>query len=268
VILRAGWSVFVLSFRRLLRSKLLWSALFPTLLPLAIVSILTANLAHGEKFNEALSFLNGPFIRMVYLHFLVFFSAWGFGFATVRQEMDDQTLHYLFLQPIPRWTLIVAKAAASIAIISASIVLGLWVSYFIVALAHLGPRATAANLFGPSRQFVILVKESGVIVMGLMAYGAIGMLVGSIWKSALPAAFLLGWEWGLPYLPSTLKFWTVMHYLQSLLPVAPPQGKVFELLGDPAPTWLCFVFVGSVAFLSLALCGFLFQMRECLYKES
>ncbi|MBN1868413.1 ABC transporter permease [Candidatus Sumerlaeota bacterium] len=267
-ILRAAWSVFMLSLRRLVRSKVLFSALPIPVLSVGIVLLALLDKSEMRTLDARLAFLNGPLIRMVYLYFFVFFGAWGFGFATVRQEMDDQTLHYLFLQPIPRWVLIVGKAAASLCIVWVACAVALWASYLTLALPIEGGRGTVANLVSKG-QLAILLKEMGVIALGLMAYGSLGMLTGSLFKTGAPALLLLGWEWGLPYLPSTLKHWTVMHYLQSLLPVAPPEGnRVFEILAADAQPGLCFLFVGGVALISLFFCAVLMQNRECLYKES
>ena len=65
--------------------------------------------------------------------------------------------------------------------------------------------------------------------------GSLTLMMGHFFKNAVYSLILLGWEAGLPYLPSTLKFWTLSHYLQSLLPVRLAEQKnLFELMGEPA----------------------------------
>ena len=58
------------------------------------------------------------FVRLLYLQFIIFFVGNIFGFAVMRQDQDDQTLHYLFLQPVDRWMVILGKMAAYLVIAS------------------------------------------------------------------------------------------------------------------------------------------------------
>jgi hypothetical protein len=93
--------------------------------------------------------------------------------------------------------------------------------------------------------------------------------MGSLFKSGFYALILLAWEAGLPYLPSTLKLWTVMYYLHSLLPERlTEQRKLFELLGEPASVGVSILVVGFVSLVFIGICMALFQFRECLYKET
>jgi len=186
----------------------------------------------------------------------------------MRQEVDDRTLHYLFLQPVPRWVLIVGKTAAYLVLASGVCTVSLWVTYSIMSLSACGVGGTVSDLFGQGR-FVILLKESFVLVFGLLAYGSVAMLMGSLFKSGFYALILLAWEAGLPYLPSTLKLWTVMYYLHSLLPERlTEQRKLFELLGEPASVGVSILVVGFVSLVFIGICMALFQFRECLYKET
>ena len=116
-------------------------------------------------------------------------------------------------------------------------------------------------------RLVILAKESFVMSLGLASYGAIAMLMGCFFKSGLYAIMLLAWEsGGLPYLPSTLKYFTVMHYLQSLLPVRlTSQTKLFEMLGDPAPVWMCLVVLIHAPMVLWAIATAVFYWKEALY---
>jgi hypothetical protein len=137
-----------------------------------------------------------------------------------------------------------------------------------MSLSAGGIGGTVSDLFGQGR-FTILLKESFVLALGLLAYGSIAMLMGSLFKSGFYALILLVWETGLPYLPSTLKLWTVMHYLHSLLPERlTEQQKIFELLGDPASVGVSILVVGFVSLVFIGVCMAIFQYRECLYKET
>lgn len=259
----------LLAARRLARSKFLVVCLILALLPTAIAAIYVyGNFGRPSyDINKIHSIYEG-LIRILYLHFIVFFSANILGFAAVRQEMDDKTLHYLLLQPVPRPILILGKAAACLSLGCVLCFASLWVTYLTMTLPLCGGAAVVADLFGEGR-FVVLLKESCVLALGLSAYAGIAMLMGSIFKSALFGLFLLGWEAGLPYLPSVLKKWTVMHYLQSLLPERlTEQRQLFELLGEPSSVLPSIAIVLGVSATFIAACAVVFQYRECLYKDA
>ena len=72
-----------------------------------------------------------------------------------------------------------------------------------------------------------------------------------------------------PLHPGAMKFWTVMHYLQSLLPVRlTEQKKLFELFGEPASLALSLAVICGASLVFTLFCSLLFQFRECLYKEA
>ena len=93
--------------------------------------------------------------------------------------------------------------------------------------------------------------------------------MGSFFKSGSYALLLLAWESGLPYLPSALKMWTVMHYLHSLLPVRlDEQKRLFELLGEPASVGLSLAVIIGVSLVMVAVSSGVFYFKECLYGET
>lgn len=262
-------AVLALALRRLGRSKLMFACAFLGALPVFVVCLLVAHRSSDYPADLAKAHdIFEVWIRTFFLNFIVFFVASLLGFGVVRQERDDRTLHYLFLQPVKRWVLILGKTAAFLTLASAICLTSLWGTYVLMTLGKFGPREAIADLFAGGR-FVVLLKESCVLVLGLLAYGSIAILMGSLFKSGLYALFLLGWETALPYLPSSMKMWTMMHYLQSLLPERPVEAApVFALLGDPAPVWLCILVLLAVPSFFVALCAVLFQWRECLYSET
>ena len=263
------WAVFRVSLRRLIRTRLLMANVGLAMFPVMIV-ILSAIFTSKEAFpqiNEFHMFYELS-LRTAYLHFIIFFVANIFGFAVMRQDLEDKTLHYLLLQPIGRWAIVLGKLGAYLVLSSILCIASLWLVYLIYGLRFFGPAALVADLFAEGRM-VILVKESLVLVLGLLIYGAIAMLMGSFFKSGLYAIILLLWEAGVPYLPSVLKNWTATHYLQSLLPdrsVAVP--KMFELLGEPASVAMSLTVLLSVSVLMMAIATAIFYFKECNYGNT
>ncbi|NQU43624.1 ABC transporter permease subunit [bacterium] len=269
VVVGAGrliWPVFLVSIRRLVHSKFFYAALFLAALPVCLAVIILPS-QMGASIGR-LHLVLESFLRTVFLAFVVFFAGNILGFAVMRQEIDDQTLHFPLLQPTPRWALVVGKFAAALLLASLLCVLSLWLTYLVLVIPTQGVFALVKDLTQGGR-FFILLKESTALVLGLLAYTTIAMFMGSFLKSIAYALILLAWDTGVPYLPSTAKMWTVMHYLQSLLPERlSQQRRLFELLGEPAPVWLCLVVLVGLSLVFLAGCLFIFHRRECLYGET
>lgn len=265
--LRMIGASYSLSLRRLAYSKLMFVNIMLAALPVAIAVLIATLNPHKFQNAQDVHAMYEFFLRIFYLHFIIFFVANIFGFAVMRQETEDRTLHYLFLQPVRRWMLIIGKLMAYLTLASGVCITSLWLTYFVMCLP-LGVGPVVADLFGAGR-FMILVKESIVLSLGLLAYGALAMLMGSFFKSAFYALLLLGWEAGLPYLPSVLKLWTVTHYLHSLLPERlTEQKKLFELLGEPASALLSLAVLLGVSLVIVGISVGLFRFKECLYGES
>jgi ABC-type transport system involved in multi-copper enzyme maturation permease subunit len=260
------WPAFTIALRRLFWSKFMWSNVILPGLPPLICLLIVIN-ARNTTINNVHEIYEG-LLRTAYLHFVIFFLANIFGFAVVRQETEDQTLHYLLLQPTPRWALFVGRFLAYLVLVSLCCVASLWLTYGILAAGTMDSKAIVADLFAHGR-FVILLKESGVLVLGLAVYGAIAMLAGSFFKTAIYAIFLLAWESALQFIPQVLKEWTVLHYLHSLLPEQPQKmDRLFEILGAHAtPFWSIAIVLGVTA-VAMGLAMAVFHGRECQYADS
>jgi ABC-type transport system involved in multi-copper enzyme maturation permease subunit len=265
---RSIGEVFLLSLRRLIHSKFMLAALIFALVPVLVSMLkLLPHQQNQTSLAEAQA-LYQTFLRLFYLHFAVFFVGNFLGFSVMRQEHDDRTLHFLILQPVPRWTLVVGKLAASLLLSSVICIVSLMVTYLILTVSAVGPAEVFQDLFQKSR-LAILAREAITVVTGLLAYTSVAMLMGSLFKSSQYLIFLFGWEAGLPYLPSALKYWTVLHYLNSLLPTKiTGDAKWLEILSKPVPEWICFIAIGGATVLVLSFCVFLFQTRECLYGDA
>jgi ABC-type transport system involved in multi-copper enzyme maturation permease subunit len=260
------WPAFMIALRRLFWSKFMWSNVILPGLPPLICLLIVIN-ARNFSMQQVHEIYEG-LLRIAYLHFVIFFLANLFGFAVVRQESEDQTLHYLLLQPIPRWALFIGRFMAYLALVSIFCVGSLWLSYGILAAGLLDFKAVVTDLIADGR-LLILVKESGVLVLGLAVYGAIAMLAGSFFKTAIYAIFLLAWESALQYVPQVLKEWTVLHYLHSLLPERPQEMRnLFEMLGSPASPFWAVTIVLIVTAVAMSAALLIFNGRECQYTDS
>jgi ABC-type transport system involved in multi-copper enzyme maturation permease subunit len=268
-VIREVWASLALSLRRLLWSTPMLGVVGLAAIPLVIAIVISA-FPHGAGKIHSLAATHAiyeMFLRTLYIHFILFFVANLLGFAVVRQDVEEQTLHYLLLQPAPRWAVLTGKYLAYVILAAGVCVASLWLTYLTMGVSLQGPRAVAVDLLKDGR-FVILAKESLVLVLELMAYGGLAMLIGSMFKSGFQTILILAWESAIPYLPSTLKLMTIMHYLQSLLPERLAENRrMFELLGEPASAGVCLIVLVSLALLFFALTTLIFHFKECRYGD-
>lgn len=202
--------------------------------------------------------------RVFYIHFIIFFVANIFGFSLLRKELDDQTLHYLFLQPVKKVIIILSKYIAFVFIAWIYLSVIFILTYFVFLLPY-GLRNLANELFEKGRA-LSLIKEVFVILIALFIYGSISMVMGSIVKSGLYGVIFYLWETALPYLPSTLKSFTISHYLQALTPeksAIPP--RMFEIYGQLPSLFRCFTTLSIILFVFLILTIFIIHRYECKY---
>jgi ABC-type transport system involved in multi-copper enzyme maturation permease subunit len=145
-----------------------------------------------------------------------------YGTSLIADEVEDKTITYLFTRPIPRGAVLVGKYCAYL-VATVSVVLPAVVLVWLL-IAPIG-----ASL---AESFADLVRDLGMLVAGLAAYGALFALGGARLKRPLlfGLIFVFGWESFALALPGSLKQFTVMHYLQGLVPHAVPVDSTMSVL--------------------------------------
>ena len=77
-----------------------------------------------------------------------------------------------------------------------------------------------------------------ITMLACVGYGAFFMVVGLFFRNPIiPALVLYGWEWINFLLPPLLKKISVIHYLNSLVPVPFSEGP-FAVVAEPTPAWI------------------------------
>ncbi len=170
------------------------------------------------------------------LRTLIFFGcAWVF-MNLFRGEVVDRSLHYYFLAPVRREVLVIGKylsgLIATIVLFSITTIGSMFIYYF-----WLFPSDSARYFFdgaGASQMLAYL----GVTILACVGYGAVFLIVGLFFRNPIiPGLMLYGWEWLNFLLPPLLKKISVIHYLQSLVPVPMSEGP-FAVLVEPTPAWI------------------------------
>jgi len=186
-----------------------------------------------------------------------------------RSEIQERSLHYSFLAPIRRDVLVVGKFLAGF------VAVGTVLSLATVAcfLIHFLP-LTAASGSGGYVAFMLrgggiaqIAGYVGVTLLGVLGYGAVFLAAGLFFRNPiLPALAIFGWELGNFLLPPLLKRISVIHYLQALQPVPPPEGML-ALLADPPSPWLAIPGLLAVSFALLVLAAWRLRHMEIAYGE-
>lgn len=223
-------------------------------LPLVLLSMLalfpppTDEMENFSELSQVYAAIYGGLI----LRTLVFFGcAWVF-MNLFRGEAVDRSLHYYFLAPVRREVLLVGKylsgLIATIVLFSVTTVGSMLILYL-----WLFP-SESIRYFSGGAGFGQMLAYLGVTVLACVGYGAVFLLVGLFFRNPIvPALLLYGWEWLNFLLPPFLKKISVIHYLQSLVPVPMSEGP-FAVLVEPTPWWISVpslvLFTGVVLFLA------------------
>jgi hypothetical protein len=121
--------------------------------------------------------------------------------------------------------------------------------------------------------FTALVKDLGILALGLAAYGALFALIGAVLKRPLVIGlvFAFGWEQVAMVMPGYLRRFTLAYYLQALVPHAMPSDSVLSVLQSvfrDVPSATMSLFWLSVALVvSLGLAMRAIERREYVLEQ-
>ena len=170
------------------------------------------------------------------LRTVVFFGcAWIF-MNLFRGEIVDRSLHYYFLSAVRREVLLAGKYFSGLVTSIILFTTVTVVSMFLLFFPH---------FFSPSVRFFLdgpgigqLITYAVITMLACVGYGAFFMVVGLFFRNPIiPALVLYGWEWINFLLPPLLKKISVIHYLNSLVPVPLSEGP-FAVVAEPTPAWI------------------------------
>lgn len=244
------------------RSILIYLIAVLPLFPLTILAIIRPPAGPWRDFNEisvTYSVLYNGFI----LRTVVFFgSAWIF-MNLFRGELVDRSLHYYFLSAVRREVLVVGKyvsgLATSMILFTGTTVIAMLLMYF----PHY--YSQSMRFFTEGRGFTQLLTYAGITILACLGYGAFFLVVGLFVRNPIiPALVLYGWEWLNFLLPPLLKKVSVVHYLNSLVPVPVSEGP-FAVVAEPTPAWIAIPSMLGVTILVLVLASYRIRHMEIRY---
>src|SRR5215207_379676 len=217
------------------RSILIYLIALLPIFPLALLALVTPPGNEWRDFNQY-SVIYSIIYNVLMLRTLIFFgSAWIF-MNLFRGELVDRSLHYYFLSAVRREVLVVGKyisgLATSIILFTTTTVVAMLLLYF----PHF--YSQSARYFTEGRGLSQLLTYAGITILACLGYGAFFLVVGLFIRNPIiPAVLLYGWEWLNFLLPPLLKKISVIHYLNSLVPVPVSEGP-FAVLVEPTPAWI------------------------------
>ena len=244
------------------RSALIYLIALLPLFPLALLAPVTPPGNEWRDFNQY-SLIYAYIYNALILRTLVFFgSAWIF-MNLFRGELVDRSLHYYFLSAVRREVLVVGKyisgLVTSIVLFTTTTVVAMLLLYF----PHF--YSQSVRYFTEGRGLSQLLSYAGITMLACIGYGAFFLVVGLFVRNPIiPALLLYGWEWLNFLLPPLLKKISVIHYLNSLVPVPVSEGP-FAVVADPTPAWIAIPSMVIVTLLVLILAAYRIRHMEIRY---
>lgn len=206
----------------------------------------------------------GLMIWLLYVRFIVPVLGVFYGTALIADEVEDRTITYLFTRPIRRAAVVLGKYLAYVAC-TVLLVLPSAVLVFLL-IVPMGGGSLGAEFPG-------LLKDMGMLALGLAAYGAVFAWVGARLKRPLVAGlvFALGWEPAILLFPGYLKRLTVAYYLQALVPHSMPAdasiGALLQAFADVPGVASSLAVLAAVTALALWAAARTVETREYVLEQ-
>lgn len=244
------------------RSILIYLLAFLPLFPLTLLALITPPGNEWRDFNQY-SIIYSVIYNGLILRTLVFFgSAWIF-MNLFRGELVDRSLHYYFLSAVRREVLVVGKYISGLATSMILFTTTTVVSLLLLYLPHF--YSQSVRYFTEGRGLGQLLTYAGITMLGCLGYGAFFLVVGLFVRNPIiPALVLYGWEWLNFLLPPILKKVSVIHYLNSLVPVPVSEGP-FAVVAEPTPAWIAVPSMLLVTIVVLVLAAYRIRHMEIRY---
>ncbi len=156
--------------------------------------------------------------QLLYLDILLPLVAVFVGAAVIADEVDERTLPYLLLRPVPRPAIVLSKMLAGVITLGLILTLSLFCTW-VVLVADPDSGGMSANIS-------VLLSGQAVLLLGLVAYLPFFTLFGGLMKRPVLVGllFIFGWERLVSALPGSIRLFSIAHYLHVLFPSMPQAG--------------------------------------------
>jgi len=168
------------------------------------------------------------FYQTFMLRFAIFFSCALVFSQLFRGEVLEKTLHFYLLAPVKREVIAAGKFLAG----SAAMALIFGLSTLLTNILIYLPATSGTTFFLEGDGIPNLIRYVLATALACLAYGGVFTLTGLWFRNPVIPAIIVGlWEAFYFVLPASLQKLTIMHYLQSLLPLVIDRGP-FAVVSD------------------------------------
>ncbi len=221
-------SLFVLTLRQHVRGRRLLVLGLLFALPGALAAVV--NLL--SRFPPGTEHLQFAFVFNLIPHALAPLAALLYATGVIRDEVEEQTLTYLLLRPVPRWAIYVVRLLATLLLISALTAVFTAITFAAIALTAHEP-LNLPLVLRAARTFVALaLAEAGYC--GL--FGLMGLLMQR--SLFVGVAYIFLFEGMLASLDTVARRMTIMYYFRVLILrwLQPASGGEWAINLTSAPT--------------------------------
>ncbi len=191
-----------------------WFALIGLLPSLIIIATLTFSLSDSWGSGRT-SFLFLEITLNYFFKFFILLVPLFFSTSVLAEEVEQQTIVFLFTLPIDRGKLLLAKLSAtlvhSISLVAFSLLPSLLLTYH----HQLEQFSTIKS--------VIAIWSSGLLAT--LAYSSFSFLLGVLLRRPMLIGlfFVFGWEQFVQFMPGFLQKLSIIYFVKSALPVSLPE---------------------------------------------
>jgi ABC-2 type transport system permease protein len=193
-------TIYKLSLTQMLRPKRLLILLFIASVPVAlsvVAAIFPPDTDDLVSFRD--DFLMGPMVISAVLPIITVV----LGTASLGHEIEDQTMTYLFLKPVPRWGIILPKFLATITV-AGVVVIGSGVLTTVIV---------------PEGSLITSVAAAAGLAVGVLAYTSIFTWAGLMTSHALAVGlvYVFVWEAAIVGFLQGVRWLSVRHYTEATI---------------------------------------------------
>jgi ABC-2 type transport system permease protein len=196
-------------------------------------------------------------------HALAPLAALLYAAGIVQDEVEEQTLTYLLLRPVPRWAVYLIKLLATWLITSALTAVFTAATYAVIALTARGP--VAPGLVAQ------ILKTAGLLALAQAGYCGLFGFLGLLMRRSLfvGVAYIFLFEGLLASSDIVVRKMTVMYHFRvlALRWLEPASGKQWSIDLKTAPeAQTCVLVLLGMGLVLAAVSAFLFTSREFRMK--
>jgi hypothetical protein len=207
--------------------------------------------------------------QVFFLRPALFFGCVGIFTYLFRGEVVERSLHYHFLAPVRREVLVGSKFVAGL-LTAVFFFGGSMLLTFVGMYAHFSGQDVEEFVFNGAG-LNHLISYLSVTALACLGWGSVFLWMGIRYRNpVVPSVLLLGWESANLFLPYWLRKISVLHYLQSMIPVSgnfEGAGVIFGSAIDIVPTWICIPAILAITAGMLALSVRQLKRTEISYSS-